>query len=322
MNDGTAAQDPGRLTRIVATLILIPTVPMLLGSAAALGLFYLAPGRFGAVLARLPGDELIRTVLIFAPATLLAVVVLAVLYAIDQPTAPAERTPTPSSPIAATRRLNAARIATWGLLAPGLPLLILSVGLWLFSFIAPGRFASILEPLPGDAYLRLGLRAAPVALLAVIVPAALFLLFGGGRRQPAAAPAIDPGRPVRWGVGVSLLAAIPLLMMSLAALGVFLFAPDRFASLMVRFTQESFIRLALVFIPAVLLSLVLLAVLFLFYSRRARKMPAPQDEVEAAAQQLQRTRQGIALWVLTGGLAGSAVVALGLLGVAFYLIVR
>lgn len=321
MND-RSAEDPGRLTRIVATLILIPTVPMLLGSAAALALFYLAPGRFGAVLARLPGDELIRTVLIFAPATLLAVVVLAVLYAVDRPVAPAAGPPTPASPASAARRLDAARIATWGLLAPGLPLLVLSVGLWLFSFIAPGRFASLLEPLPGDVYLRLALRAAPVALLAVIIPAALFLLLAGERRRAPGSAQMDPGRPVRWGVGLSLLATIPLLLISLAALGVFLFSPERFASLMERFTQGSFIRLALVFTPAVLLSLVLLAVLFLFYSRRARELPAPRDQVEAAAQRLQQTRQGIALWVLTGGLAGSAIVALGLLAVALYLTIR
>lgn len=319
MNDSGRSDDPTRLTRTVATLVLVPTVPLLLLSVAALALFYLAPGRFGTLLAQLPGDEVIRTVLIFAPATLFAVVVLAILYALDRPheaPAPAEKTGE-----AVARRLNAARLAKWGLLAPGLPLLVLAVGMWLFSFVAPSRFAVLLGPLPGDAYLRQALRFAPLAALALVVPAALFLLLGGGRHaaDPAQASA---RRPVRWGVGLTLLATVPLLGFSLAALGLFYLNPERFQVLLAQLTQESFIRLALVFAPAVLLSLVLLAVLFLFFSRTRGEESAVADQADAAQLQLERTRQSVALWVLTGGLAGSAVVALGLLAVAILLLLR
>lgn len=318
-------EDPGRLTRIVATLVLIPTVPLFLGAAAALALFYVAPGRFGALLARLPGDDLVRTVLIFAPATLFAVVVLAVLYALDRPAEAAAGELAPDQPADAVRRIDAVRVATWGLLAPGLPMLVLSLGLWLISFVAPTRFAKLLEPLPGDRYLQLALRGAPVALLAVVVPAAFFLLFGGGRRRPLDGAGRDLSRPVRWGVGLTLVATLPLLGLSLAALGVFLFSPERFDTLTVYLTQESFLRLALIITPAVLLSVVLLSVLFLYFQGRQVTAPEPtssEDEVEAAVERLQQVRQHAALWVLTGGLAGSAVVALGLVGVALYLVLR
>ena len=50
---------------------------MLLASVAALALFYLAPTRFGNLIDRLPGETFIRTALVFAPATLFAIVVLA-----------------------------------------------------------------------------------------------------------------------------------------------------------------------------------------------------------------------------------------------------
>jgi hypothetical protein len=313
VTDRATEGDTGRATRLVAKVVLIPTVPLLLLSVAALALFYSAPARFGALLARLPGDELIRTVLIFAPATLFAVVVLALLYALERPQEGAVEQP--AEPAPRLRRQRAGRIASWGLLVPGLPLLVLSVGLWLFSFIAPTRFSALLEPLPGDAYLRLALRAAPIALLAVMVPATLFLMVGGGR-SPAGdgTKRLAAARPIRWGVALTLLASMPLLLLSIAALGLFLFSPDRFQRLLTSVTQEAFTRLALVFTPAVLLSLVLLAVLFLFFSRPGTA-PAPQPN-------RQERRQRLAVWVLTGGLAGSAVVALGLLGVAVYLIAR
>jgi hypothetical protein len=309
-------QQSGRLTRLVASLVLVPTVPLLLASVAALGLFYTSPERFGALLARLPGDDLIRSVLVFAPATLFAVVVLAILYAVDRPA-------TEVRPVAVERprpqiRRSLGQIASWALLAIGLPLLVLSVGLWLFSFIAPGRFAALLEPLPGDAYLQLGLRAAPWAMLAVVLPAAGFLLLSRRAQAKAVDRPLDAARPIRWGVALTLLATMPLLALSLTALGVFLFDPGRFQDLLAHLTQEAFLRLALVFTPAVLLSLALLAVLFLFYSRPQAAVVQPGTAEALPIAQ----RQTLAIWVLTGGLAGSAVVALGLLGVAVYLVAR
>src|SRR3989304_3450252 len=70
-------------TRLLAGLVLVPAIPLLAFSVFALAVFYTAPERFGAWLARLPGDTYLRTALIFAPATLLAVVVLATLYLRD-----------------------------------------------------------------------------------------------------------------------------------------------------------------------------------------------------------------------------------------------
>jgi len=319
VTEAESNEQSGRLTRVVASIVLVPTVPLLLASVAALALFYTSPDRFSALLARLPGDDLIRSVLVFAPATLFAIVVLAVLYALDRPVAddaPALVKPAPGG----RPSWSAGRVASWALLAPGLPLLVISVGLWLFSFIAPGRFALLLEPLPGDAYLRLGLRAAPWALLAVVLPAAAFLMLSRRAQDGPVSRPMDPSRPIRWGVALTLLASLPLLALSLAALGVFLFDPSRFQDLLAHLTQEAFLRLALVFSPAVLLSLVLLAVLFLFFSRP--RPEAVRVEVLPAEPTLAARRQTIAVWVLTGGLAGSAVVALGLLGVALYLVAR
>ena len=87
----TRPQQYGRMkqgwtsSKFVATAVLVPAVPMLLLSIASLGLFYLAPVRFGEIISRLPGKSLIRTALVFAPATLFAIVVLALLYAVEQP---------------------------------------------------------------------------------------------------------------------------------------------------------------------------------------------------------------------------------------------
>ncbi|MGA9531411.1 MAG: hypothetical protein WBR18_01730, partial [Anaerolineales bacterium] len=139
-----------------------------------------------------------------------------------------------------------------------------------------------------------------------------------GRQQPAEADrVVDAARPIRWGVALTLLASMPLLLLSLSALGMFLFSPGQFQSLLANLTQEAFLRIALVFTPAVLLSLVLLAVLFLFFSR-----PRGAKVIHDSAASDPGRREAVAVWVLTGGLAGSAVVALGLLGVALYLIMR
>ncbi|HKY84900.1 MAG TPA: hypothetical protein VJ160_08760, partial [Anaerolineales bacterium] len=72
-------------SRVLAMVVLLPSALLLLISVVALAAFYTQPTRFNALLARLPGDDLIRTALIFAPATLVAVVVMAVLYANDVP---------------------------------------------------------------------------------------------------------------------------------------------------------------------------------------------------------------------------------------------
>ncbi len=98
----------GQRSRVVATLVLVPAVPMLLLSIASLGLFYLAPVRFGQLISRLPGESLIRTALVFAPATLFAIVVLATLYAVEKPVQGGAGT-CPQRAVKSTGRLFSAR---------------------------------------------------------------------------------------------------------------------------------------------------------------------------------------------------------------------
>ena len=111
-------------TRLVATLVLIPTVPMLLASIAALALFYIAPVRFGNLINRLPGETFIRTALFFAPATLFAVVVLAALYALEKPIEPV-----PHEGIPGRRPGPNARWAALVALVPVVPALLASTAL-------------------------------------------------------------------------------------------------------------------------------------------------------------------------------------------------
>jgi hypothetical protein len=123
-------------------------------------------------------------------------------------------------------------------------------------------------------------------------------------------------RVAQWGATATLVAAVPLFGLAVTALGVYAASPGRFEALMERLTQETFIRLGLVFTPAALLSLVLLATLVLFFSRFTRPaQPAP-------ARASSPWRQSLAVWVLTAGLALSAMIGLGLGGVAVYLVLR
>jgi len=60
--------------------ILTFALPALLASSAALIGYVLRPERVSSILERLPFDSLVRLILLFAPPTLFAVVVLAVLF--------------------------------------------------------------------------------------------------------------------------------------------------------------------------------------------------------------------------------------------------
>src|SRR4030067_1719518 len=89
-SEGRAAAAPDRdsspggpTARGLPGLVLVPAVPLLLASVLALAAFYAAPQRFGAWLSKLPGDTYLRTAMIFAPASLVAGVVLATVYLRD-----------------------------------------------------------------------------------------------------------------------------------------------------------------------------------------------------------------------------------------------
>ena len=303
------------LTRIIAIAVLVPTVPLLFASVGALALFYLSPERFGRFLERLPGDDLIRSALVFAPATLFAVVVLAVLYALERPSA---------APAAVIRRRPGASWADWGVLL-GLPLLLLSAGVWVARFIAPGRFASLLDPLPATAYLQRAVTYAPPLLFLGVLIASILALAGRARFGAGEGASEAPGG-VHWervssgagrmAAGIILVPALPLLLFSVAGLGLYLASPDVLEGIVEKLSQPTVIRLALIFTPAVSLALVLMAGLYLFTS---------SARVAAAVQPPNRSdsiRQVVASLILLSGIGATALIGLGMLGAIAWLLLR
>lgn len=292
-----------------AIAVLVPTVPLLLGSLLLLLIFYLAPTRFNAFIERLPGDDLLRTILIFAPVTLFAVVVLALLYAFEQP--------------AESRRLRqrkgaiTPRRAAWLAVSVGLPLLVISVGVALLQLISPERLAAWLRPLPGDSLWRPFLGYAPVPPLLVLIAAGLYLFLNSSGRFWLS----DPFQPARWGSLLTLLTALPLLLLSVAALMAFVVSPERVLSLIDRISFEALLRTALVFAPVILLSLVLLAALFLI-SPSLGGRPDASTATQPVDEGPRSTRAQAAVWVLSVGLGGTGLVVLALFGVMVSLVLR
>ncbi|HLC04665.1 MAG TPA: hypothetical protein VJK02_16645 [Anaerolineales bacterium] len=303
-------------TRWVAILFLIPSVPMLLGSVAALALFYIAPVRFGGLIARLPGDEIIRTVLFFAPATLFALVVLAFLYAREPiPSAPAVRSPAQSAPVVGN---PAQSLARWAL-ALITPAFLVAIMVLLFSLAAPGRFSNWIEPLPGDRFLRPLIPLAPVLLLGLGV-ATILLAFPRRGAPQSTGEAVGSTRAARVAVGLILVSSLSMLALSLIALGMSYAQPDRFQRLMARLEPETFLRLALLFAPATLTAVVILALLYLIgrsIGEPGRAVPPPSVRLATSG-----VRSTLAVSVLVSGLLLSTLVALGLLGVLLVLLVR
>ncbi len=292
-------------TRLLATLVLIPTVPMLLASIAALALFYVAPVRFGNLINRLPGETFIRTALFFAPATLFAVVVLAALYALEKPAdaLPSERIPGQLS-------WPQVRWIAWVTLIPVVPALLASTAFLALSFVSPGRFDRLIELLPGERFIHPMVVPLPILLFGIALVATYLAL---PRKHGL----------VRLAVSGALIAAIPMLLFYLSALGLSLFSPARFESLVTRLPFESFVRLALIFAPVLLLAVVFLAVLYL------RDRPKPEftsvdipRPTGRPAVDTARLRSLLGMWVLVGGLIMTTVAGLGLLGVTLYLVLR
>ena len=309
-----AASRPAGLTRVAALLVLIPTLPMLLASLAALILFYVAPTRFGRVLDRLPGEEIIRSVLAFAPATLLAIVVLAVLYALERPGPP---TVVPAAPARAPRRLMAPP-----LLAISLPLLLAASAAWVARWIAPGRFDLLLEPLPGTTVLQGLVSWAPPLLLAVNLAVVVRMLLspaGEPARVPPSWPSVVQ-RLVRLGAALILLPSAPLLLLSLGALLYSFGSPERLAGLVDKLSQPTLIRLGLTFVPLTLLALVLMAALALL-AAPARRV-AVEALVPAPAPAPGSARQTLAVVVLVGGLMLTVVAGAGLIASLIWLLAR
>jgi hypothetical protein len=301
--------------RWAATLVLIPAVPLLVGSVAALALFYAAPTRFSRVLAQLPGEDVLRTILFFAPVTLFAIVVLAALYALEKPGAVAAA-PAPAS---AGRPSLAA-----GPLLITAPLLLIAVTAWVARFLAPGRFAALLDPFPGTSLLQTLVTLSPPVLMLVNV--AVLIGAGGGRsrRTLQAASATPPA--TRWArrvAGLLLVPTLPLLLASIVALALYSFSPERLESLLTQLSQATVVRLGLLFGPAALTAIVFLASLYLLSSTRPAPMAADAaPDAPAAPAPSGETRQHLAVGVLVTGLAVTALIALGLIGALVWLLLR
>jgi hypothetical protein len=296
-------------SRAVALFVLVPGVPLLLLSVLALAAFYLAPDRFTALLERLPGTEFLRVALIFAPATLFGVVLLAALYALEP------KVPQRVEQIRPERAgMPAPRLLASVALAASLPLLLLSAGGWVLSFVAPGRFALLMEPLPGTNLLKSVLPYLPFVFLAISAVAVLVLARGAGRRP------LHPPEVTRWSVRLVLLAVLPLLALTLGGLILFYAQPEWGERLVDKLGVTAFVKLGLVFGPAVLIALVVLASLYL---ARPRFSDGSAGDAGAQARNVPRASRGAwSSWAFAAALAASSMMALGVTLAVLYLLLR
>lgn len=304
--DPTASpRNASRVTRTLAVLVLIPGVPMLLASVATLILFYLAPDRLTGLLARLPGQEVIRTLLFFAPVTLFAVVILAVLYARE-----GTRLPPPVPPQAARRPLP----FTGWLLWVSVPLLLASGVAWAARFLAPGRFQRALEALPGTSYLQRLVSLGPPLLLAVVaVTLLVHVIRDRPRAKGAAASWSDLSlRLAKLAAVLVLLPSVPLLLLSSAGLALYYFEPDLLLGIAAKLSQATVLRLGVLVLPISLLALIFLATLTL--------MSMPTRPTSAVQQGEARKLAAVA--VLVAGLMGTMVAAVGVVGAVIWLLLR
>ncbi|NIM95553.1 MAG: hypothetical protein GTO18_17790 [Anaerolineales bacterium] len=258
-------------TRVAAIFVLLLAIPGLLLSVITLGVFYAIPDRFGNLLARLPGEAVIRTVLIFAPVTLLAVVVLAVLYAFEKPVLD------DTKPIAAVRveaeavevpRINLRRLG-WQVLVAGLLLLLLFITVQSAAFLSPAKFDNFIGKLPGGGILQF-LSDIGFFLLVGLVLIALFLTYGTRRGVEGSGEELNSLRrwvrttgPSRFAIGVVLLFSLPLFLLSMLSLTVFFIRPEGVLNFLTNFSKEVILRMGMVFVPASLFIVVALAILFL-----------------------------------------------------------
>jgi len=325
-------------------VVLVPAVPLLAISVAALAVFYTMPTRFNAWLSRLPGDDLLRTALIFAPATLLAIIVMAVLYANDAPRREAVEATRPSrrrQSIRARQRGGLARASLW----VTIPAVILVAAAHLVAFVAPERVDHWLRLLPATALLTRLFDLSPYIVLAAV---AIGLLLGF---VPAREAAEETGAGRRWttarvarlGALLILVPSFALLLLTGAGLAWVSASAERLAWLAERLPAETLLRLGLMFSPAMLLGLVLLAGLYLAtpgrggpaqapapafdsYPRRSPAAPGPdrRDQLQGSSESSQqRFRSGLALGVLVVGLGFTALAGMAtLLAVIFVLAAR
>lgn len=323
------------LSRVVAALVLVPSIPMLLASAAGLLLFYLAPVRFGNLISRLPGESLIRTILIFAPATLLAVVVLALLYAVDQTgtyQAPARgpalqeraRTAEKGRDLPAAVRQTALTLSIIPLVAA----LLFSIAVWSLSFVSPGRFDRFIEPFPGERYLRAFVPAAPWVFftLVLVMSAALIVQRQRTRSERSQRWFQDllrgAGEWTRWVVSAILAFGLPALGVSILALGAAWLRPERVSAWIEKLPFDSLVRIGLLFAPPMLFTVVVLAFMYLQASRPKPGVKAQAADRSSTQETGRSMRSALAAGVLIVGLTFTVSLGVGLLGTIAYLLIR
>jgi hypothetical protein len=324
------------ITRVAAVLVLIPAVPGLLGSIAAMLLFYFSPGRFNRLLERLPGETVLRSLLFFAPSALFAVVLLAVLYARE---GSASRPQAGGQAQAAGGNPVLVQFAARSGLFFGVPGMLAASAALLLSFASPSRFQALIEPLPGTRYIEALLPFVPLGLLFVVVPSLLVMtnLVSFGRVKKAR-PAGDAAAKFSRGLVLTILIpSVMLLAMAVAALALSYVSPPHFEKLVDRLTSEGVIRLGLLFGFSALLAVVLLSSLFLLMrpgSTATGESKADPDQSvgdhadrdpAVVSRQLQKQSRPVPsglVWILSTGLFFTLTSSVALFGVALYLLVR
>lgn len=311
--------------RLVAIFTLIPTVPMLLISVAALALFYAAPARFSLWLARLPGETYLRSALIFAPVTLFAIVVLALLYALEreQPAAPAA--PDQPDRDGATSREVLRQAARW-LLIPAVLALAGVVALRVLGLIAPAALEGLLVRVPLTDSVGRALELAPWLLLGLVIALAFtgLDLVGGSTearptREPSGRPRVHSPPLARAVVVLLLLGGSPALVFSMVLLVFYDLRGQVLVELFGRLPQGALLRLSLLFAPASLFVVVALATLYLSESALVRSASEDSWEPAGGLATLLALRR-LALWGLAAGiLLGGTTLLAALGGVALLL---
>ncbi len=311
-----------RSTRLAATLVLVVAAPLLLLSSLALVLFYVAPTRFGNFLSRLPGEVAIRTVLFFAPVTLLAIVVLALLYAFEKPLVEITR---PLSIRARELKPKRAaliagpglyRLAWWSLWL-SIPVLLASIAVRAAAFLSPSKFDNFLKRFSTGSILNVIIEVGPFLLILLVTLELVALIRSQGTIPEGEQKGIPRVKrwlyrigPARLAVGVVLIFALPLLLASLLALLAFFSRPERTLSILATLPKEVVLRVGLIFAPASLFVVVILAVLFLLQRLYSTQMgPVGQADITPESFSGWQVWSWYGSWLLAGGvvIANSAI---------------
>jgi hypothetical protein len=213
-----------------------------------------------------------------------------------------------------------------------LPALMFVAAAHLVAFVSPGRVERILDVLPATRILSRLFEASPYFVLAA-VGVGLLLGFAPRREESPAEP--SGGRPWtsarigRLGARLILVPALGLLFLSAVGLVWINASRDSLTWLAERLPAETLLRLGLLFSPAMLLGLVLLAGLYLATPGRAEyastSLPEvpPRSEAGSRALHDRGFRSGLALGVLVVGFGFTALAGMAtLVAVVFVLAAR